>query len=136
MCLAGFMVIVSLRLGNLSMLIHFGSVLLLMLIQLSFYTFAGDCLEMRSTALSYAIYDCNWYQLPAGMARNFHFILMRAGIPHQLTAGKFVPMNMLTFKDILKSTASYLSVLIIVAYISWFSLHVTLSCSCNAEVYL
>ncbi|XP_072759906.1 odorant receptor 4-like isoform X2 [Anoplolepis gracilipes] len=111
MCIDGFMLIVALRLGNLSMIIHFASVLLLMMIQLSFYTFAGDCLEMRSTALSYATYDCDWYELPANIARDFQIILMRASIPHQLTAGKFLPMNMITFKDILKSTASYLSVL-------------------------
>ncbi|KAM0730394.1 Odorant receptor 45a [Formica fusca] len=111
MCIDGFMLIVSLRLGNLAMIIHSASVLLLMMIQLSFYTFAGDCLEMRSIALSYATYDCDWYELPANVARDFQIILMRASIPHQLTAGKFLSMNMITFKDILKSTASYLSVL-------------------------
>ncbi|CAL1673609.1 unnamed protein product [Lasius platythorax] len=111
MCIDGFMLIVSLRLGNLSMIVHSASVILLMIIQLSFYSFAGDCLEMRSTALSYATYDCDWYELPANVARDFQIILMRASIPHQLTAGKFLPMNMIMFKDILKSTASYLSVL-------------------------
>ncbi|XP_018397689.1 PREDICTED: uncharacterized protein LOC108775737 [Cyphomyrmex costatus] len=111
MCTDGYMLIASLPLRNLSMIIHSASVLLLMLIQLSFYTFAGDYLEMRSTALCYAIYDCDWYELPASVAKDFQIILMRASIPHQLTAGKFVVMNMMTFKDILKSTASYLSVL-------------------------
>ncbi|XP_025075456.1 putative odorant receptor 69a [Pogonomyrmex barbatus] len=111
MCIDGYMLIASLPIGDLPMIIHSASVLLLMLIQLSFYTFAGDYLEMRSSALSYATYDCNWYELPASTAKNFQIILMRASIPHQLTAGKFVIMNMITFKDILKSTASYLSVL-------------------------
>ncbi|KAL6446783.1 hypothetical protein ACFW04_001304 [Cataglyphis niger] len=111
MCINGFMLIVSLRLGNLAMIIHNASVLLLMMIQLSFYTFAGDCLEMRSIALSYSTYNCDWYDLPANVARDFQIILIRTSIPHQLTAGKFLPMNMITFKDILKSTVSYLSVL-------------------------
>jgi len=102
---------VSLPLGNLPVIIHSISVLLLMMIQLSFYTFAGDYLEMRSIALSYATYNCDWYELPASVAKDFQIILMRASIPHQLTAGKFISMNMMTFKDILKSTASYLSVL-------------------------
>lgn len=105
------MLIVSLPLANLPMIIHSTSVLLLMIIQLSFYTFAGDYLEMKSTALSYATYNCDWYELPASIAKDFQIILMRASIPHQLTAGKFIVMNMITFKDILKSTASYLSVL-------------------------
>lgn len=105
------MLIASLPVGDIPVIIHSASILLLMLIQLSFYTFAGDYLEMKSTALSYATYDCDWYELPASMAKDFHIILMRASIPHQLTAGKFVAMNMMTFKDILKSTASYLSVL-------------------------
>jgi len=107
----GYILIASLSIGNLSMIIHSISVLLLLLIQLSFYTFAGDYLEMKSTALCYATYDCDWYELPASIAKDFQIILMRASIPHQLTAGKFVVMNMITFKDILKSTASYLSVL-------------------------
>ncbi|XP_011878802.1 PREDICTED: odorant receptor 45b-like [Vollenhovia emeryi] len=111
MCVEGYILIASLPIGNLRLIIHSISVLLLMLIQLSFYTFAGDYLEMRSTALSYATYDCDWYDLPASIAKDFQIILMRASIPHQLTAGKFVVMNMITFKDILKSTASYLSVL-------------------------
>ncbi|KAL0129870.1 hypothetical protein PUN28_001854 [Cardiocondyla obscurior] len=111
MCIDGYMLIVSLPLGNLPMIIHSTSVLLLMLIQLSFYTVAGDYLEMRSIALAYATYDCDWYKLPADTAKDFQIILMRASIPLQLTAGKFVVINMITFKDILKSTASYLSVL-------------------------
>lgn len=93
------------------MIVHHMNVLLLMMIQLSFYTFAGDHLEMKSAALAYATYDCEWYELPASVAKDFQIILLRASIPHQLTAGRFVPMNMMTFKDILKSTASYLSVL-------------------------
>jgi hypothetical protein len=105
------MLIASLPVGDLPTIVHSASVLLLMLIQLSFYTFAGDYLEMRSTALAYATYNCDWYELPTGRAKDFQIIIMRAGIPHQLTAGKFVVMNMITFKDILKSTASYLSVL-------------------------
>ncbi|XP_028047916.1 uncharacterized protein LOC105835830 [Monomorium pharaonis] len=111
MCIDGYMLIASLPLGDLPMIIHSVCVLLLMLIQLSFYTFAGDYLEMKSAALSHATYDCDWYELPASIAKNFHIIIMRASIPHQLTAGKFIVMNMITFKDILKSTASYLSVL-------------------------
>ncbi|TGZ52809.1 Uncharacterized protein DBV15_10135 [Temnothorax longispinosus] len=111
MCIDGYMLIASLPLGNLHMIIHSISILLLMLLQLSFYTFAGDYLEMKSAALSYATYDCDWFELPASIAKDFHIILMRASIPHQLTAGKFMVMNMVTFKDILKSTASYLSVL-------------------------
>ncbi|XP_018341758.1 PREDICTED: uncharacterized protein LOC108748223 [Trachymyrmex septentrionalis] len=111
MCIDGYVLIASLSIGNLSMIIRSTSILLLMLIQLSFYTFAGDYLEMKSTALCYATYDCDWYELPASIAKDFQIILMRASIPHQLTAGKFVVLNMMTFKDILKSTATYLSVL-------------------------
>ncbi|XP_020296084.1 odorant receptor 85c-like [Pseudomyrmex gracilis] len=111
MCINGFQLIVSLQFGNLSMIAHHTNVLLLMMIQLSFYTYAGDRLEMKSAALAYATYECEWYKLPASVAKDFQIILLRASIPHQLTAGRFVPMNMMTFKDILKSTASYLSVL-------------------------
>ncbi|KAG7189941.1 hypothetical protein KM043_006102 [Ampulex compressa] len=111
MIFEGFLLIIAMKLENPSKIIHHASVLSLMLIQLSFYTFAGDYLETRSGTLTYSIYNYDWYELPAYAVKDVRIILTRASIPHELTAGKFVTLNMITFKDILRSTASYLSVL-------------------------
>jgi len=43
--------------------------------------------------------------------KNLPLIILRATTPHQLTAGKFLAMNFASFKEILKASASYLSVL-------------------------
>jgi len=43
--------------------------------------------------------------------KNLPLMILRSANPHQLTAGKFLAMNFVSFKKILKVSASYLSVL-------------------------
>jgi len=57
------------------------------------------------------IYQSIWYDLPAKLARNIIFIIMRTQFPVKLQAGNFIVVNLATYMSILKTSISYLSVL-------------------------
>lgn len=86
-------------------------VLLIAVLLLLLYCFAGQMLEQRSEELAYTIYESPWYNFNVSVTKDLSFVILRAGNPQQLTAGKFLAINFVSFKEILKASASYLSVL-------------------------
>lgn len=82
-----------------------------MLVQLYVYTYAGDTLESRTSEIAFAVYDSPWYYSRGHVARDLVLIIDRGNSPYCITAGKFVSMNLFTFKEILKASISYISVL-------------------------
>lgn len=82
-----------------------------LLIQLYLYAYAGDVLESRSNEIAHGVYDSPWYQPRGHVARDLMMIINRGHRSYHVTAGKFLSMNIFTFKEILRSSASYLSVL-------------------------
>lgn len=82
-----------------------------LLIQLYLYAYAGDALESRTEEIAQAAFHSFWYQSRGRTARDLILIICRGNSSYHVTAGKFVFMNIFTFKEILKSSASYLSVL-------------------------
>jgi len=82
-----------------------------LLLQLFLYCFAGQTLELQSQGLASAMYDLPWYNFDLNVMKNLPIIILRSTKPHQLTAGKFLAINFVSFKEILKTSASYLSVL-------------------------
>ncbi|XP_076376773.1 odorant receptor 4-like [Megalopta genalis] len=82
-----------------------------LLMQLYVYTYAGDALESQTAEISFGAYDSTWYRSRGHRARDLALIISRGNSPYCVTAGKFVPMNLLAFKEILKASTSYMSVL-------------------------
>lgn len=91
----------------------FKSVMLIftMIMQLYLYAYAGDILESRAEGIANAAYKSSWYLLRGNAARDLTLMIHRGHLSCHVTAGKFVPMNGFTFKEALKASASYLSVL-------------------------
>lgn len=103
--------IISLKLNdNIAAMKHV-VLILTMLVQLYLYCYAGDQLESVTAKLSYSVYRTIWYEFDVKLMRNLPMVMMRGRIPHQITAGKFLPMNIFSFKEIIKATGSYISVL-------------------------
>lgn len=106
-----------------------------LLIQLYLYAYAGDVLESRSNEIAHGVYDSPWYQPRGHVARDLMMIINRGHRSYHVTAGKFLSMNIFTFKEILRSSASYLSVLKVMmdtwkpfdrecyVFLSWPSIH-------------
>ncbi|XP_017758034.1 PREDICTED: odorant receptor 33c-like [Eufriesea mexicana] len=81
------------------------------LVQLFLYAYAGDVLESRTAEVAQAAYHSLWYRSRGREAKDLLLIINRGNSPYQMTAGKFFSMNILTFKEIMKTSTSYLSVL-------------------------
>ncbi|XP_070170485.1 odorant receptor 22c-like [Polyergus mexicanus] len=111
LCVEGMQLLISLKLNDNIAAIKHIVLILTMLVQLYLYCYAGDQLESISGKLAYSAYDSPWYDFDVKVMKNLPLIMFRGMIPHQITAGKFLPMNIFSFKEILKATGSYLSVL-------------------------
>ena len=79
--------------------------------QLFLYSYGGDYLTMQNECLGHAVYTSLWYNFSSNTMRDIIFVMMRAGKPISVTAGKFCVMTLGTFMDILKLSVSYISVL-------------------------
>ncbi|KAL2734699.1 odorant receptor 4-like isoform X1 [Vespula maculifrons] len=66
---------------------------------------------LTSSNFGKAIYDYEWYNLPATEARFFLICMIRTQKPQCLTSGKFAILSLTNFTDILKTSMGYLSVL-------------------------
>ncbi|XP_043268854.1 putative odorant receptor 71a [Venturia canescens] len=82
-----------------------------MLLQTFMYSYVGENLQCQGDDIITSLYGSSWYELPNHLSKNLIFVMMRSNVPLQLSAGKFFSMTHATFMDVLKTSASYLSVL-------------------------
>ncbi|XP_018341860.1 PREDICTED: uncharacterized protein LOC108748309 [Trachymyrmex septentrionalis] len=75
------------------------------------YTYGGEFLQKESEDIFYMLYTTSWFTLPAALMKDVHFAMMRSSIPFRLTGGKFFYVNRETMMYVLKTAASYISVL-------------------------
>ncbi|XP_071625486.1 odorant receptor 22c-like [Temnothorax longispinosus] len=111
LCVEGMQLTISLKLSDNVAAIKHVVLILTMLVQLYLYCYAGDQLEYVTGRIAYGAYDSPWYNFDVKVMKNLRMVMFRGRMPHRTTAGKFLPMNLFSFKEILKATGSYLSVL-------------------------
>ncbi|XP_011702833.1 PREDICTED: odorant receptor 22c-like [Wasmannia auropunctata] len=111
LCVEGMQLIISLKLNDNIAAIKHIVLIMTMLVQLYLYCYAGDQLEYITGRIGYSAYDSPWYNFDVKVMKNLPMVMLRGKLPHQTTAGKFLPMNLFSYKEILKATGSYLSVL-------------------------
>lgn len=110
-CLLGFQLILSLKVDNIAMTTKSAMVLSTLLSQLLLYSFVGDYLKSQMEEVGHTIYESAWYDFPIKVSKNVLFVLRRTQSPIALQAGNFIVVNLSTYMTILKTSASYLSVL-------------------------
>ncbi|XP_017796643.1 PREDICTED: odorant receptor 22c-like [Habropoda laboriosa] len=110
-CVEGFVFLVALSTKDNVAALRSFVLMVTLLIQLYLYAYAGNTLESRTEEIAQAAYDSLWYRCHGHAARDLLLIIHRGNSPYRITAGKFVPMNLFTFKEILKASGSYLSVM-------------------------
>ncbi|KAK2588073.1 hypothetical protein KPH14_004138 [Odynerus spinipes] len=111
LCVEGFQMLVSLDANDTVASAKHAVLIITMLVQLFLYSYAGDKLESKTEELVLGVYGSPWYDFDASLAKNVSFVILHGRIPRRVTAGKFVSMNLFTFKEIVKTSASYMSVL-------------------------
>ncbi|KAL6442533.1 hypothetical protein ACFW04_002608 [Cataglyphis niger] len=76
------------------------------------YCIVGEILVTQCEGVYEAVYECKWYTLEPKKARNLLIIMICAHKPLYLTAGKLFPMTMATLCNLLKTSGSYISILL------------------------
>ncbi|XP_018348844.1 PREDICTED: odorant receptor 22c-like [Trachymyrmex septentrionalis] len=73
--------------------------------------FAGEHLSLKGKLIANATYETLWYNMPLNTEKIIMFIIMRSQKRLTITAGKMIDMSFDTFTNIMKASASYISVL-------------------------
>ncbi|KAL1397683.1 hypothetical protein pipiens_009578 [Culex pipiens pipiens] len=72
----------------------------------------GTIVTVKNDQLMDHLYDINWYQLTPDQAKDLRFILHRAQSPTSVTIGKYAPLNLESYKRIVKSIYTYVMILV------------------------
>lgn len=75
------------------------------------YCSGGDFIQRESENIFRAMFMTSWFTLPATLMKDLRFAMMRSSYPFRLTGGKFFYVNRETIIYVLKTAASYVSVL-------------------------
>nr|AQN78421.1 olfactory receptor 19 [Meteorus pulchricornis] len=78
------------------------------------YCTGGEYLIASSEAIYTAIYNSHWYNSERLHRMELTVIINRAQRPLYITIGKFTPISLTTFTNFMKTTGSYMSVLLAV----------------------
>ncbi|KAI4473257.1 hypothetical protein M0802_016220 [Mischocyttarus mexicanus] len=111
LCIEGFQMLVSLGANDTIAAAKHAVLIVTLLVQLFIYSYAGDMLESKTAEIVLGVYNSPWYTFDTSAIKNLVFVMFYGSVPRQVTAGKFVSMNLLTFTEIIKASASYFSVL-------------------------
>lgn len=110
----GIQIIISIKAGNLLLLPRVILAFIVLMAQLFIYCYAGDYLTtLNDIILLRAIYNCPWYHFSVTTIKDLIFIMMRTSVQFHITAGKFYNMDIENFKNIVKASLSYISVLLV-----------------------
>ncbi|EFN63734.1 Odorant receptor 2a [Camponotus floridanus] len=110
-CITGLQLIVSLAIHDFFLVWRSIMSFNILMIQLFLYSYMGETLSSKTQAISQAAYLSEWYDLPTNIMRDLYFIIARANVPVRIRAGKFYNIDLNSFKNVLKASVSYFSVL-------------------------
>ncbi|XP_043498395.1 odorant receptor Or2-like [Polistes fuscatus] len=110
-CSTGIQILMLSKQNDIVPLIKAVFAFVVILAQLFLYSYAGDFLSSLTLDIHRLIYNFPWYEFSSNNAKNFLFIIMRAHKPFRLRAGRFYSIDLESFKNILKASFSYFSVL-------------------------
>ncbi|XP_029662652.1 odorant receptor 13a-like [Formica exsecta] len=111
-CCLGFIIVNSIG-GQESSSMLVRSLLFYVVINLEafIFCFAGEYLSVKSKMIGDAAYESLWYDLTPNESRILLFLIMRSQKQLTITVGRFMNLSMQQFANIIKSSASYVSVL-------------------------
>ncbi|XP_011862401.1 PREDICTED: odorant receptor 9a-like isoform X2 [Vollenhovia emeryi] len=111
-CCIGFVIVISIGTEEGATMIT-KSLIFYVAITLEAFVFcyAGEYLSAKSKSISDAAYECIWYDLTPSECRVLMFLMLRSQKRLTITAGKITDLSLEGFTTIMKSSASYVSVL-------------------------
>ncbi|XP_011251206.2 odorant receptor 13a-like [Camponotus floridanus] len=111
-CCLGFLIVISIGVPGGSIVLV-KSVLFYVAICLGafIFCFVGEYLSTKSRMIGDAAYKSLWYESNSNQHRDVLIMILRSQKQLTLTVGKFVDLSLQQFTDIVKASASYVSVL-------------------------
>ncbi|XP_057335789.1 odorant receptor Or2-like [Microplitis mediator] len=76
------------------------------------YSWVGENLVTHSEGIYLAVYNCDWTALDSKQTTQLIILLVRSQKPLEVTIGKFAPVSLNTFAQLLKTSMGYISVLL------------------------
>ncbi|XP_076171912.1 odorant receptor 13a-like [Ptiloglossa arizonensis] len=111
-CCTGFLIIVSLNADHgftaVTKILFFHVAITL---EAFIFCFAGEYVSNKSTSVNNAAYETLWYFLKPSDTRIILLLMIRSQKSLTISAGKFADLSLEGFANILKASASYISVL-------------------------
>ncbi|GAB1863047.1 Odorant receptor [Camponotus japonicus] len=111
-CCLGFIIVVSIGVpGGTTVLVKAILFYIIICSDAFILCFVGECLSTKSRMIGNAAYESLWYEFNPNQNRNVFLMIARSQKHLKLTAGKFVDLSLQQFANIVKASASYVSVL-------------------------
>ncbi|KAL6254522.1 hypothetical protein P5V15_014575 [Pogonomyrmex californicus] len=111
-CCIGFLIVTSLGTDEgIRMLVKTVFFYIAITLEAFIFCFAGEYLSNKSKMIGDAVYESVWYTLKPRDCRILLFVIVRSQRRLTITAGKFMDLSLEGFTNILKASASYVSVL-------------------------
>ncbi|XP_067206905.1 odorant receptor 13a-like [Linepithema humile] len=113
-CSIGFMIVISLGTdmeGKSGILMQSIIPYIAVTLEAFVFCFAGEYLSSKSRSIGDAAYETLWYDLSINECRVLLFIIVRSQKRLTITAGKVMDLTLEGFTNVMKASASYISVL-------------------------
>ncbi|XP_032669884.1 odorant receptor 22c-like [Odontomachus brunneus] len=81
------------------------------MVEIFIFCFAGEYLNLKSRLLADAAYDSLWYNMSSNVSKSILFVIMRSQKQLSITAGGMANLSLEVYASIMKTSASYVSVL-------------------------
>ncbi|XP_025073096.1 odorant receptor 22c-like [Pogonomyrmex barbatus] len=111
-CCLGFLIVISIGVpGGSMMLIKSVFFYIVMSLEAFIYCFVGEHLSTKSEMIGDSAYESLWYESSPSQNRDIHIMIIRSQKHLTLTIGKVAELSLRQFANIIKASASYVSVL-------------------------
>ncbi|XP_074107991.1 odorant receptor 13a-like [Cotesia typhae] len=110
-CISGIVLLMTMHTRDLVVIIGLIIRINIVYVQLFIYCYVGEQLHTQAEKMGSTVYNCLWYNMSPKVTKDIAFMIMRTNYSFNLTAGKMYSMNIENYKNIVKTMASFFSVL-------------------------
>ncbi|XP_024869572.1 odorant receptor 82a-like [Temnothorax curvispinosus] len=111
LCLLGFCTIKEWNARNTKTITTYGLVFISLSFNIFIFCYIGEIITEQCKKVGEMAYFTNWYLLPHKTALGMVLIISRSGVVIKITAGKLIQLSLMTFGDVIKTSAAYLNIL-------------------------
>ncbi|XP_012063184.1 PREDICTED: odorant receptor 30a-like [Atta cephalotes] len=111
-CCLGFVIIISVHNEiDFYLFVKAAVAYIAVMIEIFIICFAGEYLSLKSISVADAAYKSLWYDMPINQTKIISFVIMKSQKRLSITAGKMMDMSFEALTNIMRASASYVSVL-------------------------